>query len=163
MKRENHNKIIQRKWRESYVVGHDCITYGDGKVTIAQSYNVYDPNTGDTETHWSPYCDTSVESMLSYYEDIWTEVDIFHGSFDFEGQRIVFGDGGMGNEGYVASITPENDLNWSLFFTNSNPIIRAEMQARTLICYGETGWIGKIDIDKLSDISVSHESYNDRN
>lgn len=153
------NEIIQSKWREGYAVGHDCIAYGDGKITIAQSYSVYDPNNGETTTYWSPFCDTTIGSMLSYYEDIWTQVDAYHGGFEFEDQRIVFGDGGMGNEGHVASVTPDNHLNWSLFFTNSNPIIRAEMQGRTLVCYGETGFIAKINIDNPANISVAHESF----
>lgn len=65
----------------------------------------------------------------------------------------------MGNEGYIASVTPENDLNWSLFFSNSNPIARAEMQGRTIVAYGETGFIAQINIDNPADISVTHKDF----
>ena len=98
------------------------------------------------------------KTILQYNDDVWTEVDIFRHPFEFEGQKIVFGDGGMGNEGYIASVTPDNNLNWSLFFTNSNPIMRAEMQGRTIVAYGETGFIAHIDVDYPANISVSHEN-----
>ena len=156
----NSNKLngtIQQKWREGFVVGYDCIAYGDGQIVFANAYSVYDPNTHETTLYWSPLCDTTVASLLKYNDDIWTEVDIFRDPFEFEGQKIVFGDGGMGNEGYIASVTPDNDLNWSLFFTNSNPIMRAEMRGRTIVAYGETGFIAHINIDNPADISVTHE------
>lgn len=155
--------VIQDKWRESFVLGYDCLAYGDGRVVFANAYSLYDPNNGETTLYWTPLCDTTVESILRYNDDIWKEVDIFHGALEFEGQKIVFGDGGMGNEGYIASITPDNELNWSMFFTNSNPIMRAEMNGRTLIAYGETGFIAHINIDNPSDISITHEnSFKDR-
>jgi hypothetical protein len=153
------NSTIQQKWRDGYVVGYDCIAYGNGEIVFANAYSVYDPNTHETAIYWSPLCDTTLASLLKYNDDIWTQVDIFRHPFEFEGQKIVFGDGGMGNEGYIASVTPENDLNWSLFFTNSNPIMRAEMQDRTILAYGETGFIARINIDNPADISVTHANF----
>lgn len=150
---------IQAKWQAGYVVGYDGIVYGDGKVVMANAYSTYDPNNGKTQLYWSPLCDTTLASIESYNDDVWVEVDIFHGSFEFEGQTIVFGDGGMGNEGYVASITKDNKLNWSLFSTVSNPIMKAEMQGRTLICYGQTGYVAKISIDDLTQVSVTHRDH----
>ena len=151
-----HHPVIQQKWRDGFVLGYDCIAHDDGSVVFASAYSAYDPNTSETRLYWTPLCDTTVDSILKYNDDIWTEVDIFHGPFEFEGQRIVFGDGGMGNEGYVASTTAEGDLNWSLFFTNSNPIMRAHMEGRTIVAKGETGFIARINIDNPAGISVTH-------
>ena len=148
------SNLIQSKWREGYVIGFDCLAFGDGRVVIAHTYALHDPNTDETERFWSPLCDTTVEGMTKYDEDIWTAVDIFHGAFEFENQKIVFGDGGMGNEGYVASLGPDNVLNWSLFSTFSNPIIRAEMDDRTIICSGETGLKMRINIDNPIDVQI---------
>ena len=147
---------IQAKWREGYVLGHDCIALSDDHIIMAYAGSIYNPNNGETTVYWRPFCDTTVAGMQKYEEDLWTEIDIYHGPFEFEGQKIVFGPGAMGNEGYVASVTPDNDLNWSIFFTTSNPIMRAEMKGRDLICYGETGFIATINIDDLTKISVTH-------
>ena len=148
------NEIIQAKWQDGYVLGHDCIAFGDGRVIIASTSSMYDPNNGETTHFWTPLCDTTLTSMQKYEEDLWTEVDIFHGAFEFENQNIVFGDGGMGNEGYVASIGTDNTLNWSIFFTFSNPIKKAEIIDRQLICYGDTGMVITIEIDELTKVKV---------
>lgn len=148
------NDKIQAKWKESFVLGQDCIAYGDGRVVLANTYGVFDPNTNTQKRYWFPHCDTSVAGLEKYDQDLWTEVDIFHGAFEFESQKIVFGDGGMGNEGYVASITPDNQLNWSIFSTFSNPIMKAEIVGRKLICYGETDITLEIDMDNLTSILV---------
>ena len=154
---EKINRKIQAKWREGYVVGHDCIAFGDGRVVIASTGSMYDPNNGETEHFWVPLCDTTLTGMQKYQEDLWTEVDIWHGPFEFENQKIVFGDGGMGNEGYVASVGADNTLNWSMFFTFSNPINKAEMVDRQLICYGDTGMVITIDIDELTKVKVKFD------
>ncbi len=148
------NKKIQAKWREGYVLGQDCIAFGDGRVVMANTYSVKDMNSGETQRYWFPLCDTTVKGLEKYEADMWTEVDIWHGPFEFENQKIVFGDGAMGNEGYVASITADNTLNWSIFFTFSNPIMKAEMVDRQLICYGDTGAVITINIDELTKIKV---------
>jgi len=140
------HKIIQEKWKQGWLPGFDCITYGDGTFTIASTYSVYDPNNGETKQYWSPLCDTTFDNIIKYDDDIWTEVDIYHGAFEYDNQKIVFGDGGMGNEGYIASTDLKGDLNWAIFFTFSNPIIDHH-----LICYGDSGVI-VIDID-LNDIT----------
>ncbi len=151
------SNLIQSKWREGFVIGFDCLAHGDGRVVIAHTYALYDPITDVTERFWSPLCDTTLEGMTKYDEDIWTAVDIFHGAFEFEGQKIVFGDGSMGNEGYVASVGPDNTLNWSLFSTFSNPIIKAEMSDRTIVCHGETGLIITISFDTPTEVKVITE------
>lgn len=153
------NAIIQQKWHEGFVLGYDCVTYGSGDVVFANAYSCYDPNTGETSLHWTPLCDTTLGSILKYNDDIWTEVDIFRDPFEFEDQYIVFGPGSMGNEGYIASVTPDNDLNWSVFFTHSNPIMGAHVEGRKIIAKGETGFIAHINIDNPAEISVTHESY----
>lgn len=138
--------ILQEKWEEGYLPGFDCIAYGSGKFVIPNVYSTYDPNNGKTEQYWTPLCDTTLESIQYYEDDIWTEVDIFHGAFEYDNQKFVFGDGGMGNEGYIASTTLAGVLNWAIFFTFSNPIHKAEVINEHLICYGDSGVI-KIDID----------------
>lgn len=151
------NKKIQDKWKESFVVGHDCITYGDGRIVMGNAFRVKDSETNKVTQHWYPLCDTTLEGVQKYEEDVWTEVDVFHGTFSYENQTFVFGDGGMGNEGYVASLNLNGELNWSVFFTFSNPIDRAKIEDDYLICCGDTGTVVKINLEKLTDIKVSYE------
>jgi hypothetical protein len=151
------NEKIQRKWKEGFVVGHDCITFSDGRIVVAKTYNVILTETGESKRFWFPLCDTTLEGVEKYDDDVWTPIDIFHGSFIHDEQTIVFGDGAMGNEGYIASLNAEGDLNWSAFFTFSNPICKAEVTEGNLVCYGDTGCRIKISLNNMTEIEVTHE------
>lgn len=151
------HKIIQEKWKQGFLPGFDCITYGNGTFTIANACSVYDPNNGETKQYWSPLCDTTFDSIVKYNDDIWTEIGIFHGAFEYENQKFVFGDGAMGNEGYVASTSLSGNLNWAIFFTFSNPIHKAEVINNHLICSGDTGCIIDIDLNTITNIKITQQ------
>lgn len=153
MKENRSQQKIQAQWKKSFVLGYDCIVHSNGKITIANFCRTENPN-GKIKYYWSPLCDTTLADIEKYSEDIWTEVDIFHGAFEYQGQKIVFGDGGMGNEGYIASIDLKGNLNWSIFFTFSNPIDKAEVVENQLICFGDTGTKITIDLNQLTNIKI---------
>ncbi len=152
------HKKIQEKWKQGYLPGFDCITYGNGTMTIANTYTVIHTETNKSKRYWFPLCDTTLEGIQKYDEDIWTECDIFHGAFEYKNQKFVFGDGAMGNEGYIASTTLAGELNWAIFFTFSNPINKAEVIDKHLICYGDTGAIIKMDLNNITKIKVIQEN-----
>ncbi len=148
------NTEIQKKWKEGFVVGYDCIAYGSGKITIANIYSEIETETKQYKYSWVPLCDTTLEGLEKYEEDIWTPIDIYRGSFTHKSKTIVFGDGAMGNEGFVASINEDKSLEWSIFFTFSNPIIKAEVDDNELICQGDGGVKIIIDLNDLTKIKV---------
>jgi len=151
------NKLkIQEKWKDSFILGYDCIVYGNGKITIGEHYSCFNPNNNETKYYWTPICDTTLDKIEKYDDDIWTEVDIFHGSLVYKNQKIVFGDGGMGNEGYIASVKLNGELKWSIFFTFSNPICKAEIIDNHLICYGDTGTKININLKELHKIKIDY-------
>ncbi len=155
----NNQTKIQEKWNNGFVLGYDCLTFGNGEVVIGNFYSTYDPNNGEIKQYWSPICDTTLDKIQKYNEDIWTPVEVFHGSFSsviYGKQTFVFGDGSMGNEGYIASTTLKGELNWSMFFTFSNPIHKAEIIEGKLICYGDTGTKITIDLNELTKVKVEH-------
>lgn len=158
------NNLIQDKWKAEEVIGYDCITYGDGRIIIANTYSVIKTETSETVRYWFPLCDTTLEGIQKYDEDVWTATDIYWGGFSSldHKQTFVFGPGAMGNEGYVASVNNDNTLKWSIFFTFSNPIMSAEIKDSDLLCYGETGCVIKINLNNLTEIEVIHktESFN---
>lgn len=150
------NEKIQDKWKQGYLPGHDCITYGNGTLVIANTYHVIDTETKKRKQFWFPLCDTTLEGIQKYDEDIWTAIDIYHGAITYGNQKIVFGDGGMGNEGYVASTDSISGyLNWAIFFTFSNPICRVEIKNEHLICYGDTGTIIDVNLNEITQINIS--------
>lgn len=145
---------IQDKWKAGQILGHDCLVFASGKIVMAQVLSEENPNDGCLKHFWVPLCDTELEKIEIYNEDIWTCYDIFHGSLELEEQRIVFGDGAMGNEGFIASTTKDGSLSWSLFFTFSNPIVKAEIHSNKLVCHGDTGMRITIDLNELTHIEI---------
>jgi len=148
---------IQAQWKNGRVLGFNCIAFGDGRVVVANAYAV-PTETKTRKQYWFPLCDTTLDGLEKYDDDIWTEVQIYHGSFEHDEQTFVFGDGAMGNEGFVASVDAEGILNWSIFFTFSNPIIRAEIDGQDLVCFGDTGTVIRIDLGELTKIDVRTET-----
>lgn len=145
---------IQEKWKQGYLPGIDGVIMGEGEIIIGNVYRCYDPNNGETKQFWFPLCDTIIESIEKYDDDIWVEVDVFHGAFEYENQKFVFGDGAMGNEGYIASTTMYGELNWAIFFKFSNPIHKAEVKDKHLICYGDSGTIIQINLNNITKIKI---------
>lgn len=146
---------IQKKWQQGYLPGYDCIVMGEGDLIIGNTHSIYNSNTKKTTQYWSPLCDTTIESLEKYDNDIWTEIDIIKGAFTYKNQTFVFGSGSMGNEGFIASTSPNNILDWAIFFTFSNPIYKAEVRDEHLICYSDNGVIIDIDLKRISKIQIT--------
>ena len=149
------NTHLQNKWKDGLLPGIDCIVFGNGDVMIANTYCVMDSNTKEHSRHWHPLCDTTITSLEKYEHDIWTNIDIYHGAIMYGEQIIVFGDGSMGNEGFVASTDKNGDLLWGIFFTFSNPILSAKIIHDELICVSECEIQIKIQLKDLTKISIA--------
>ncbi|MBZ4043807.1 hypothetical protein [Flavobacterium hibisci] len=149
---------LQEKWENGFLPGIDCIVFGDGKIIIANTYKTIDYNTGKSKQYWFPLCDTTIDSLEKYADDIWTKVDIFNSSITHGNEKIVFGDGSMGNEGFVASTDKDNQLKWAIFFTFSNPILKVEIINNELICTSELDTKISINLNNLTLISITEAS-----
>lgn len=149
---------IQDMWEKGFLPGIDCIVFDDGKVIIANTYKTIDSNTGESKQYWFPLCDTTIESLENYADDIWTKVDIYNGQITHGNDKIVFGDGSMGNEGFIASTDKDNQLKWAIFFTFSNPILKAEIVNNELICTSELDTKISIRLNNLTLISITEAS-----
>ena len=156
---EDIKTYIQKRWKAGLLPGVDCILFGNGTIIIGNCYCLIDSETNRKRRYWYPLCDTTIESMEKYQPDIWTNIDILHGSFEYENQVIVFGEGSMGNEGFVASTNNDGDLNWGIFFTFSNPINQAEVQGQQLLCKSGNGdvWI-TIKLNDLTKIKITYQN-----
>lgn len=150
---------IQHKWRSGLLPGVNCILYEDGKVVIANTYTMKDNDTNQSQWYWTPLCDTTIDSLEKYESDAWTNIDIFHGAIKHGEDTIVFGDGSMGSDGFVASTDKNGQLKWGIFFTFSNPIVSARVENGILICTSELDSEIHIKLDDLTQISIVQPSY----
>lgn len=150
------NKIVNQHWSETKqeLPGINCILYPTGLVTILNCYQIYNPNNDTKQLFCEPKCDTTIESLESYDASFWTVVDEW-ASIDYNGGKIICGDGAMGNEGFIAHTDMQNSLIWGMFFENTNPIKSLELVNNTLVAINEHSELCiEIDLQNITSIKM---------
>lgn len=145
-----NNNIIQAHWLENKLVGINSLLYNSGIVTLLNVYTVSSEK--EKKQFAFPIADTTIDSLQRYNEDIWTEIQPHPNFLTVDNLRIYYGEGGMGNEGFVAA-TDATGLVWALFSTESNPFIKMKIDNRVLFAYSDL-FLYKINFDMLTDIEV---------
>lgn len=153
--------MIQERWKQSNVVGLDVITYTNGdaiNIGITVSKDLTNEYTYRKHYVFEYLNKTNLPTLLEMYKgDIWSEVDVFD-RIEVDDYVIVCGDGGMGNEGYIARLDQENKLVWSLFSTVSNPFMKIVIEGDFIYVQSSHNFwvvINKIDNTQISIINYS--------
>ncbi|WP_338551407.1 hypothetical protein [Paenibacillus sp. KS-LC4] len=151
------NMIIAEHWNSEKheLPGMNGILFPNGTITILNTYSTYNPNTKESELFCSPLCDTTIESIEKYNNESWTVVDEWV-SMDYQGGKILGGDGQMGNEGFIACTDAEDQLVWGMFFENTNPIKSLELKENILIAINEHSELQiEINVENLTQIKMT--------
>ncbi len=120
-------KNVQTHWEEQELLGIDCLQRADDSVIILNCYSVKQEE--EYVFYSFPLCETTVQSLEKYNDDLWTEVQVLTQKHHISSENfIVGGEGGMGNEGFIACLDRNNKLHWALFFTDSNPFYEIEIE-----------------------------------
>lgn len=158
---DQDKSMIQERWEQSEVVGLDVITYANGDVVnieITVSKDLKNEYTYQKNYVFDYLDKTNLPTLLKEYKgDVWVGVDVF-GRLEVEDYVIVCGDGGMGNEGYIARLDLENRLVWSLFSTVSNPFMKIVLDGDFIYVQSSHNFwmvINKIDNTQISIINHS--------
>ena len=160
LKNNERQEYIQQKWKQGTLVGLDCVLFGNGTVIIGNCYSIDERDTNKKKWYWFPLCDTTIDSIEKYEPDIWTEINVYRGSIEYGEQTIVFGEGSMGNEGFVASKDKVGNLNWGIFFTFSNPINEIQIQDDMLFCNSDNEVIQIIiNLKDLTKIEIKTKDF----
>jgi hypothetical protein len=133
--------------------GIDSLVYSDGTLTILNTYSVLSDD--DTQKYYAfPMADTTIESVEHYNDDVWTEIQPHPDSIVTDECKISFGEGSMGNEGFVA-VENKEGLVWALFSTISNPFISLKIVDGYLWAASDF-LLYKININNPKAISIEH-------
>jgi|GEM_PF-828583 len=123
-------EIINSFWRKSNILGIDSIVLKDGIVTLLEIKYTKDERSKNTFNKLYKLVllkQTSLDELLSNDSELWSEMQV-NGELNLpEGSKILFGEGEMGNEGFIVKLDSENNFEWSFFSTDSNPFIKAEI------------------------------------
>ncbi|MCL2015340.1 MAG: hypothetical protein FWG68_03725, partial [Defluviitaleaceae bacterium] len=136
MKPNKSQNLITENWQKSQLPATNAIIYPCGMLTILDFYKIFNPNTDETAYFCTPLCDTTIDSFLKYNDDCWVKVSEWT-SIPYKNGQIKGGDGGMGNEGFIACVDECGDLLWAMFFDTTNPIKRLKINENTLIAVNE--------------------------
>ncbi|MCF6402652.1 hypothetical protein L3C95_11120 [Chitinophaga filiformis] len=139
------NKSIQQHWNESELPGLDAILFSDGTMIILNIYASI-AKTG-RRYYASPMCETTLKSVEKYDDDVWRHIQRHPASFVLpDGKKVYFGEGTMGQEGFVALTENNDQLIWALFCTNSNPFVSGEFVNGRIRVYSTYDLYFNIDI-----------------
>lgn len=128
---------LQHHWDKQKIVGLDGIFLYNGKVQNIHIDSIYD------ERAISSYRKIYKISLgertdLSKLEnknnnDIWSSFDIFGEIKQDDNSRFLYGEGEMGNEGFILKIDPSGRIIWSLYSTASNPFVNSKILNNNMI------------------------------
>ncbi|SDG05881.1 hypothetical protein [Chitinophaga filiformis] len=138
--------IIQEHWNNDELPGIDAIVFADGTVIILDFYAVSTESGG--KLHYvSPLCETTLKSVEKYNDDVWTQIERHPATLTLpDGKKVYFGEGGMGNEGFIALTENDDQLIWALFSSATNPFTKAEFVNGKIRAYSTYDLYYNIDI-----------------
>lgn len=149
--------LIQTNWIKNSLPGIDGIVFSSGKVIIMDFYEVIN-SYNDTKKYFiNPLCETTLESILYFNDDIWCEIQKNPKEQIYNDRIFICGEGSMGNEGFIANTNKNNTLLWAFFSTSSNPFYKIELENDILKAYSTHDLIYYININKPEKITVSKE------
>lgn len=124
------NLTIQDHWKKGHILQYVGVALGTGKlISVNQNYNIENL----AESTLKVINEFDIES-LRISTDSFVEVTIMSKVIQIPSLNCcaIFGEGQMGNEGFVA-VTRSDSLIWSAFFTNSNPFYELNLLENSLI------------------------------
>jgi hypothetical protein len=142
---DNIINYIQNKWESNELPGITHLLHANGNVLIFNCYKTKESNT--IMRYCFPLCETNIYSLEKYNEDIWTEIEYNKEKFyKYMDGFFYYGEGGMGNEGFVCFLNEYNEFQWSYFFDFSNPIVNVHVKNNILICLSSNDIVIEIDL-----------------
>ena len=139
------NNSVQEHWSKSELPGLNAVLFSDGSMIML---NFYAGITKTGKRHYaSPICETTAQSVEKYNGDVWREIQQHPASFTLpDGRKVYFGEGTMGQEGFVALTENSDQLIWALFCTDSNPFVSGEFVNGKIRVYSTYDLYFNIDI-----------------
>jgi hypothetical protein len=123
-------KKIQSSWEEYKLIGIDSIVFNNGSVLsidITKTIKTEALNTYGKLYRLNINEKKKLSELLEEDDDLWSEIQI-NGEFELKDKsRVVFGEGEMGNDGFIVNIDSNNQIVWSFYSTESNPFVKCNI------------------------------------
>lgn len=152
------NEIMLEHWLNEELIGINSLQKNNGEIIILNCYNV---NNANKPLYYSfPVCETTLESLEKFNSDIWTTFEVLSNRLEINNEFIVFGgEGGMGNEGFIACTDSSNNFLWALFFTDSNPFYKIEFNDNEIYAYSSNNLQYKVNLTHPEIITIETKEW----
>ncbi|QYS90040.1 hypothetical protein [Flavobacterium davisii] len=149
---------MNEHWMNEQLIGINCLQKNDGTIII---FNCFSYSTENKKQHFCvPVCDTTVESIEKYNDDIWTYFEKFSNEIIIDNKfKIYGGEGSMGNEGFIACVDLSDNLLWAIFLTDSNPFYKIEFENNQILAYSSNNLLYKINFSHPERIDIEYKEW----
>lgn len=145
-------------WSNEELIGINCLQRNNGEIILLNCFNTNHEN--QTSYFAFPICETNVDSIEKFNPDIWTSFEILSNRIEINDEYILFGgEGGMGNEGFIACTDYDNNFLWAIFFTDSNPFYRMEFKNDEVYAYSSNNLLYKVNLANPEIIKIEQKEW----
>ncbi|MDR0605845.1 MAG: hypothetical protein LBG80_16245 [Bacteroidales bacterium] len=154
---KNIVNYVQNKWESKELPGITNLLFANGEVLLFNRYKVNE--NGIIKRYCFPLCETNVYSLEKYNEDIWSEIEFNKEKFyNYMNGLFYYGEGSMGNEGFICFVDKNNKFQWSYFFDFSNPIVDVYVKNDILICLSSSEIVIEINLNSKEQVVIGNLS-----
>ena len=145
-------------WLNEELIGINCLQKNNGEIILL---NCFITNHENRPLYFAiPICETNIGSIEKFNPDIWTTFDILSNGIEINNKYIVFGgEGGMGNEGFIACTDFANNFLWAIFFTDSNPFYKIEFNNDEIYAYSSNNLLYKVNLTNPEIIEIEQNEW----
>jgi hypothetical protein len=141
---------LSAHWLNNELPGINCVIKSTGEIILLNAYT-----NEEGKPYAFPLCETTIESLVKYNEDIWTEIQVFARITNTKtGDIFCCGEGAMGNEGFIACTSSANHFIWGVFFEHSNPFSKLTFHENELRAYSTSDYVYIIDLNNPECIQI---------
>lgn len=134
--------ILQEHWNKQEIVGLDGLFYNTGKV---HNLDIESKRNSQAITTYGKIYDlqydgeTTIDKLIERYtDDIWVEFEVAGKLVLDNGNCFLYGEGAMGNEGYITKLDSFGQVLWTFFSTTSNPFVDNKVLDKKLFGFVST-------------------------
>lgn len=150
---------LQSSWKERKLIGIDSIVFNNGNVLLIEINKTAESkaiNTYGKLYELNIIKKTRLDILLEEDSDLWSEIQI-NGEINLRDKsKLFFGEGEMGNDGFIVKIDFNRTILWSLYSTTSNPFINFEIIDEVIHVFSSHGFSICIDEDFPSGLHLDN-------
>lgn len=136
-------ELIRNSWNKELILGVDALLFKNGTVYLTEievETDVLAIRTFGKRYSLAFHGKRKIGELLNENSDVWSEIQVYGEVPLLEDSKLIYGEGEMGNEGFIACINPDNQMEWSFFSTKSNPFIESNQENGKIQIFSSHGF-----------------------